>query len=57
MKFAEVRKAAVAVGGVCAALGVVLADGQVSITEVGVVATAVATAVGVFWAPNAKPSE
>jgi hypothetical protein len=57
MKFAEVRKAQIAVGGVCAALGVVLADGQVSITEVGVLATAVATAVGVFWTPNAKPSE
>lgn len=53
-KFAEVRKAAVAAAGVFAALGVVLADGQVSITEVGVVATAVAAAVGVFAVPN-KP--
>ena len=57
MKFAEVRKAAVAVAGVFTALGVVLADGQVSITEVGVLATAVAAAFGVWRVPNDKPSE
>lgn len=54
MSFAEVRKAAVAAAGVFTALGVVLADGQVDATEVGVLATAVATAIGVFFVPN-KP--
>ncbi len=53
-KFSEIRKAAAASAGVFAALGVVLADGAVSATEVGVLATAVATAVAVFAVPNKK---
>lgn len=57
MKFAEVRKAAVAAAGVFAALGVVLTDGHISGTEVGVLATAVAAAFGVWRVPNDKPSE
>lgn len=46
------RKAAVAAGGILAALGVALLDGAVSPEEVGTIATATAVAIGVFFARN-----
>lgn len=46
------RKSIVAGGGVLTAVGAALADGTVDTTEVGLIATAVAVLVGVFFAPN-----
>lgn len=46
------RKALVAVAGVLAVLGQVLSDGSISGAEVGLLVTAVATAAGVYLAPN-----
>ena len=46
------RKAAVAVAGILTAVGVALANGSVSTAEVGTIASAVAVALGVFFAPN-----
>lgn len=46
------RKALVAVGGVLLVVGQALVDGQVTAAEAGLIATAVATAIGVFAARN-----
>jgi hypothetical protein len=46
------RKALVAAAGVLLVVGQALADGDVDAAEVGVIATAVATALGVFYARN-----
>lgn len=47
-----VRKLLVAVAGVLAALGTSLADGSIDAQEAGVIAGAVAVAVGVYFAKN-----
>lgn len=46
------RKLAVALGGLAAAVGVVLADGAIDPAEWGFLAGAVATAIGVYFAKN-----
>lgn len=50
---AKYRKALVAVAGVCAVLGTVLADGSVDGSESIAIIAAVMTAFGVFRVPNA----
>lgn len=49
------RKLLAALGGVCAVLGTVLADGNVTTTEALSVASAIAAAAGVYFARN-EPS-
>ena len=48
----RVRKALVAVAGVLAVLGQVLADGAIDSSETGLLLTSIATAVGVYLFPN-----
>jgi len=56
LKFAsEYAKGIIAVGGALVVTGTALLDGVVSDTEMGLVATAWATAVGVIAKRNAQP--
>ena len=48
----KARKALVAVAGVLAVLGQVLADGAIDSSETGLLLTSIATAVGVYLFPN-----
>lgn len=48
------RKALVAVAGVCAVIGQVASDGAISAADLGLLATAIAVAVGVERIPNAQ---
>lgn len=55
--FAQYRKFLVALAGVATAVGTSCADGEVSTVEIGLMATALATAVGVVLVPNEPPVE
>lgn len=52
---AQYYKAIIAVGGTLAIVGEAFADGIVSTTEIGVIATSAAAAIGVFAKANKKP--
>ena len=53
-KIAPFSKFVISLGGAVVVLGQVVADGQVTGAEAGLVATAFATAVGVFFKANSK---
>lgn len=50
------RKLVVALAGVLSVVGQALADAQLDASEVGVIASAVAVAIGVFYAKNESPA-